>query len=95
MGGEEGLWFFKRGAARVLLKRQSEAQADLQHALAAPARQWVYAQAHLELGKLADLSGDRTRAHAEYDRAIQLGASAADPDAVNQASRLKSTGYKG
>jgi tetratricopeptide (TPR) repeat protein len=94
MGGEEGVWFYKRGAARVLLKRRGEAEADLTHALQAPAHQWVHAQAHLELGKLADLSGDHARASAEYDRAIQLGASA-DPEAVNQANRLKSAGYKG
>src|SRR5262249_17803517 len=67
MGGEEGVWFYKRGAARVLLKRRAEAEADLTHALEAPAHQWVRAQAHLELGKLADLSGDHTRACAEYD----------------------------
>ena len=94
MGGEEGVWFYKRGAARVLLKRRAEAEADLTHALEAPAHQWVRAQAHLELGKLADLSGDHTRACAEYDRAIQLGASA-DPEAVTQANHLKSAGYKG
>jgi len=95
MGGEEGLWYFKRGSARVLLKRQSEAQTELAHALVAPARPWVHAQAHLELGKLADLSGDRGRARAEYDRAIELGTSAADAETVDQASRLKNAGYKG
>jgi tetratricopeptide (TPR) repeat protein len=95
MGGEEGLWFFKRGAARVLLKRRPEAEADLTRALSAPARPWVKAMAHLELGKLADLAGDRTKALAEYDRAIQLGQSAADADTVAQASRLKGAGYKG
>jgi tetratricopeptide (TPR) repeat protein len=95
MGGEEGLWYFKRGAARVLQKRHADAEADLTHALKAPARPWVYAQVHLELGKLADLAGDRAKAHAEYDRAIQLGSSAADADTVDQANRLKNAGYKG
>jgi tetratricopeptide (TPR) repeat protein len=95
MGGEEGLWYFKRGAARVLLKRHADAEADLAHALKAPARPWVRAQAHLELGKLADLSGDRAKAVGEYDRAIQLGSSAADAEVVDQANRLKTAGYKG
>jgi tetratricopeptide (TPR) repeat protein len=95
MGGEEGLWYFKRGAARVLQKRHAEAYADLTHALAAPARPWVKAQTHLELGKLADLSGDRAKAVAEYDRAIQLANSAADAETVDQANRLKNAGYKG
>jgi tetratricopeptide (TPR) repeat protein len=95
MGGEEGLWFFKRGAARVLLKQKSGAEADLARVLQAPARPWVRAQAHLELGKLADLSGDRKKAVAEYDLAIQLGMSAADADTVDQANHLKSAGYKG
>jgi len=95
MGGEEGLWYFKRGAARVLLKRRPEAEADLARVLSAPARPWVRAQAHLELGKLADLAGDRSKAVAEYDRAIQLGMSAADADTVDQASRLKNAAYKG
>jgi tetratricopeptide (TPR) repeat protein len=95
MGGEEGLWFFKRGAARVLLKRQTEAQADLTQALKSQAREWVHAQTHLQLGKLADLSGDRTRALAEYDRAIQLGTVARDADTIDEANRLKAEGYKG
>jgi tetratricopeptide (TPR) repeat protein len=94
MGGEEGLWYFKRGAARVLLKRP-DAEADLTHALSAPARSWVRAQTHLELGKLADLSGNRAKAVAEYDRAIQMGSSAADTETVDQATRLKTAGYKG
>jgi tetratricopeptide (TPR) repeat protein len=95
MGGEEGLWYFKRGAARVLQKRHADAEADLTRALKAPARPWVYAQTHLELGKVADLAGDRAKARAEYDRAIQLGSSAADADVVDQATRLKTAGYKG
>jgi tetratricopeptide (TPR) repeat protein len=95
MGGEEGVWYFKRGSARVLLKRRAEAEADLTRALNAPARPWVKAQAHLELGKCADLAGDRTKAVAEYDRAIQLGNSAADVETVDLATRFKNAAYKG
>jgi tetratricopeptide (TPR) repeat protein len=95
MGGEEGLWYFKRGSARVLLKRRPDAEADLTRALNAPARPWVKAQTHLELGKCADLAGDRAKAVAEYDRAIQLGYSAADAETIDQASRFKSAAYKG
>ncbi len=95
MAGEEGLWYYKRGLARVLLKRQAEAEADLRMALKTDARDWVRGRAHLELGKLADLANDRTRARAEYDKAIEIGTAAQDASGAADAQRLKQTGYKG
>jgi hypothetical protein len=78
-----------------MLKRRTDAEADLARALSAPARPWVKAQVHLELGKCADLAGDRNKAIAEYDRAIQLGYSAADAETIDLATRFKSAAYKG
>jgi tetratricopeptide (TPR) repeat protein len=95
MGGEEGLWFYKRGAARVLLHHPAEAQADLTRALQTNPRLWVQARAHLEQAKLADLGGDRNKARAEYDRAIQIATTAGDDETVDEASRLKGEAYKG
>jgi tetratricopeptide (TPR) repeat protein len=95
MGGEEGLWYYKRGAARVMLQHRPEAQADLTRATSLNTRQWVQARVHLELGKLADLAGDRTRARAEYDRAIQLANTSGDGEAGDEAARLKGEAYKG
>ena len=95
MAGESGLWYYKRGAARVRLKRQAEARADLQHGLTLEARDWVRARMHLELGKLADLAGDRTAARAAYDSAIRIATAAQDASALEEANRLKGAGYKG
>lgn len=95
MAGEPGLWFYKRGATRVRLKRQAEARADLQHALTLDAREWVRARMHLELGKLADLAGDRAGARAAYDSAIRIATAAQDASALEEATRLKGAGYKG
>lgn len=95
MAGEPGLWYYKRGAARVRLKRQAEARADLQHGLTLDAREWVRARIHLELGKLADLAGDRQAARAAYDSAIRIATAAQDASALEEANRLKGAGYKG
>jgi len=93
-GGEEVLWHYKRGLARVALKRDADATDDLRRAVAAQGQQWARGRAHLELGKLADRAGDRTRAHGEYDRAIALCAGDNDPRAADEARRLKATGYR-
>lgn len=95
MLGEPGLWYYKRGTARVRLKKAAEAQEDLRHALTLDARQWVKARMHLELGKAADLAGDRGGARAAYDNAIRIATAAQDTAALEEANRLKGAGYKG
>jgi hypothetical protein len=96
MLGEQGLWYYKRGAARIRMKHQGEAQQDLQLALTfKDVRQWVRARTHLELGKAADLAGDRQGARAAYDNAIRVATAAQDDAAVEEANRLKGVGYKG
>ena len=59
MFGEETLWKYKRGAALVALGRPDEALADLHAALSADAHEWVRGRTVVELGKVADLAGDR------------------------------------
>ena len=94
MLGEEGLWYFKRGEARVRLRRAADATADLTAALGVETQAWVKGRTYLELGKAADLTGDRTRARAHYDRCLQLCAAANDSTAAAEARRLKDQGYK-
>jgi tetratricopeptide (TPR) repeat protein len=92
--GEEAYWRTKRATALVLLNERGAAEEDLLAALAAPdARTWVRARAHLELGKLADLEGDREAAKREYRAAETLGGRSNDPQTRDQAKRLARRAY--
>jgi tetratricopeptide (TPR) repeat protein len=95
MRGEEGHWFYKRGAARVLLKRPTEAAADLDEALGRELQAWVRGRVHLERGKAADLAGDRARATREYGQCERLCAAAGDDEATGIARRLRTSAYRG
>lgn len=86
--GEQALWLFKRGAARVALGRQAEALADLTAAGEQEPVPWVSARLHLELGKVADLGGRRADALAEYRQARTLCDAAQDPLGSAEAARL-------
>ena len=66
MFGEEALWYQKRGAARVALKRLDDADMDLRRAVAAEGRTWVKGRAYTELGKIADVRRDRCAASVVY-----------------------------
>ena len=72
MFGEEALWRLKLGTARLALGRDAEAEADLRRVLGLEARTWVTGRAHAELGKLADLRGNRAAAKAAFGRAVAL-----------------------
>src|SRR5262249_38918648 len=72
MFGEEGLWFYKRGAARPPVGRAADAEGDLKKSLATEARDWVHGRAHLELAKLALKAGNRPAANADLRIAITL-----------------------
>lgn len=89
MPGEEALWHYKRGAARVMLGRREEAQADLRAALSPDAAGWVQGRAHVELARVARQQGDRTAAMREITAAVALCEKAGDPICVNDAKKLR------
>lgn len=86
--GERALWLYKRGLARLNQNHQEMAAADFTRALGAAPEPWVQGRIHLELGKLADLAGQRTAAIARYRTARDMGRSANDPLGVADADRL-------
>ena len=58
------------------------------------ARDWVRGRVHCELGKLADVSGDRTSAVREYRQALALAERDNDPLGKADAERLSARAYK-
>ena len=93
MEGEQAVWHLVRGAARVARGRVTEALPDLAAAEAGPAAAWVKGQAHIELGKIADLDGDRRRARAAYDQGRRHCRQARHRRCADAAERLKRDGY--
>lgn len=83
--GERALWIYKRGMARVSLNHLTEAEADLRRALTDRPTGWVEGRIHLELGKIADLQGNRRAALSAYSRGRQLCATNRDPWCIEQA----------
>ena len=92
--GEEARWRLAHGTALVALKDVQTAQRTLRAALTAEARDWIRGRAHKELGKLADLAGDRAGAIAEYRVALNLCQVDHDPDCAEEAKGLMRTGYR-
>jgi len=92
--GEEAMWFYKRGMARLALRRIEPARADLTRASSLPMRQWVKARVQLEIGKLADLEGRRADARAAYGEAIRLGEAGNDPETAVEARQWMKAPYK-
>jgi len=95
MLGEDGHWYYSRGMARVRLRKPAEAIADLTEALRHEQLGWVRGRTYLELGKAADLAGNRAGAVAEYAKAQQASAAAGDGEAVTQARRFTASPYRG
>jgi tetratricopeptide (TPR) repeat protein len=87
--GEDALWHYKRGAARVMLRRRDEALADLRTALAPGAAGWVQGRAHLELARLALQQGDRQGALREAADALAACARSSDPICVDEAKKIR------
>lgn len=85
--GEEALWRYKRGAARVRLGRDDAAK-DLQRAVAADAQPWVSGRARVELGRLAMARGDRSAAAASAREAESLCRRGNDPACIDDARAL-------
>jgi tetratricopeptide (TPR) repeat protein len=92
--GEEAMWRYKRGLARLSLRRLDPARADLDRALQHPMRDWVRGRIRLEQGKLADLEGRRPDALAAYSDAIRLATAGNDPDVRRDAERLQQTPFR-
>ena len=88
MFGEGAIWYYKRGAARVALRRTAEAEADLKHALSLESRNWVKGRSHLELGKVAILAGNQARANEELKTAVKFCDGDNDPAFAEEARRL-------
>ncbi len=86
--GEEALWRYKRGAARVILRETDAAVADLRAATSAGAQAWVSGRARVELGRVALSRGDRAGAEAEARQAESLCKAGNDPDCVDRARQL-------
>jgi tetratricopeptide (TPR) repeat protein len=95
MLGEDGQWSYELGVARVRLRKASEAIADLTDALRHEQLGWVRGRTYLELGKAADLAGNRAGALAEYAKARQASTAAGDDEAVAEARRFTSSPYRG
>lgn len=94
MPGERALWLYKRGSARILLRRTADARRDLDAALANGPLGWVQGRITLELGKAADLDGDRPKAVALYQRAAGICQAQQDPACREEAARLAGTRYR-
>jgi tetratricopeptide (TPR) repeat protein len=93
MFGEEALWRYKRGTALAAIGEEKRAREDLAAAATGEARDWIRGRAHLELGKLADLQGNRADAIVQYDRAITACTAGSDRVGLAQARALKRTPF--
>ena len=87
--GEDALWHYKRGAARVLLGRGDDALADLRAALVPGAAGWVQGRTHLEMARLAAKQGDRAAAQREATEAIAVCGRSSDPICVEEAKKIR------
>jgi tetratricopeptide (TPR) repeat protein len=92
--GEDARWRYTYGAALVALKNGVAADRELRAALAGATRDWVRGNVHKELGKLADLAGDRPRALDEYRLADRLCRQDHDGDCSDEAKTLMKAGYR-
>jgi tetratricopeptide (TPR) repeat protein len=86
--GEEALWRYKRGAARVASGKTEAALADLKIAATPEAQAWVHGRARVELGKVALQRGDRGGARGEARQARTLCEQGNDPVCVEDAKKL-------
>ena len=86
--GELARWRYYLGKSLVDLKQNARAGHELRSALRAPARPWVHGRVHIELGKIADLAGDRAGAIQEYEEAARLCAGDGDETGAREARML-------
>ena len=86
--GEEGLWRYKRGAARVALGRLEEATQDLQAAVSPDTAGWVQGRARVELAKIALAQSDAATAATQARQAEALCEQGQDPVCVDDARKM-------
>jgi tetratricopeptide (TPR) repeat protein len=86
--GEEGLWRYKRGAARVALGRLEEATQDLQAAVSPDSAGWVQGRARVELAKIALAQSDAATAATQARQAEALCEQGQDPVCVDDARKM-------
>lgn len=86
--GEESLWRYKRGAARVASGNADAALTDLRIAATPEAQAWVHGRARVEIGRVALQRGDLNAARDEARRARALCEQGNDPVCVNDAKKL-------
>ena len=92
--GEEARWRYVYGAALVGLHERAKADRELRTVLALEAPRWLQGRARKELGKLADLAGDRPAALSQYRAAERLCRDGHDTSCVDEASTLAKTAYR-
>lgn len=92
--GERALWIYKRGMARVSLNHLDQAVSDLHLALSEGPAGWVRGRVHLELGKVADLRGQRSAALTEYAQARTLCSTHRDPWCLEQAGNFRKRPFR-
>ena len=86
--GEDALWHYKRGAARVAAGQLDTAVADLRRATTADPLDWVQGRARVELARVALKRGQRDVAASEASRAQALCQQGRDPVCVADAKAI-------
>jgi tetratricopeptide (TPR) repeat protein len=90
--GEEALWRYKRGAARVARRNLDGALQDLRAAAGPDAAPWVQGRSRVELARVALARGDTAGAASEARQALTLCEQGRDPVCIGDAQRaLRST----
>lgn len=92
--GEEARWRYHHGAALVALRVIDAADRELRASLNAEAPGWLHGRTHIELGKIADLAGNRAAAVQEYRLAERLCRTQDDKDGAKDAARLMRAPYR-
>jgi tetratricopeptide (TPR) repeat protein len=93
MAGEEQMWLLNRGTASVSLGNTAAAFTDLEAARDGVSQGWVQGRASVELGKIADLEGNRSLARDEYNRGRKLCRESNDRRCVRAAEELREHRY--
>lgn len=91
--GERAYWLYKRGLARVIVRNLDGARQDLQAAQVSIPTGWVNGRIHLELGKIADLTGRRQDALTAYRTSRSFCDQSDDRVCSAEAARLQGRPY--